>query len=323
MNSFEFIAKERERLDKAILGEVVRRGANNSRSELKGWIEGGQVTVNGKVVKKAGLPLVPGDSIAVTILAVVDSTLASYDFPLPVLYEDDDVIVIDKPAGISMHPGAGEKRKTVVNALHKHLREWASDGEVVRPGVVHRLDKDTTGVVVVAKNRHALQQLTQQFSARTAQRAYMALVLVTPRGANELGRTLQGCVDLPIGRHPTQRVKMAVVESGRRAVTHWEVLEAMPFGRLVRVRLETGRTHQIRVHMSHLRAPIIGDTVYGDFSALPLSLKNAADKFGRQALHAFQLGFVHPRSGKLLQFTSNLPEDMEQLCTAFREYGGR
>jgi 23S rRNA pseudouridine1911/1915/1917 synthase len=319
--AFEFAGTKGTRLDAFLMQELsASGGAEISRSQLKRWIEEGHVAVNDKTALKAGLPLKPGDLIHMEPLVVPASHLEPMELPLKILYEDADIIVVDKPAGLSMHPGAGERRRTLVNALVGRLTGDFGDTQPLRPGIVHRLDKATTGVVVVARNIQAQRALIAQFSSRTVKRAYLALVYTTPRAVRAVNRTDTGTVDGNIGRDPKDRVKMAVrKDGGRKAVTHWKVVERLPYGTLLDVRLQTGRTHQIRVHMNAIGSPVIGDRSYGDFSGLPPQLRQAQEKFGRQALHAFLLGFTHPRTGKEMEFKSELPEDFRRLLAVFRE----
>jgi 23S rRNA pseudouridine1911/1915/1917 synthase len=262
--------------------------------------------------------------VVVSPIEAKSSHLEASDFPLDIMYQDDDVVVINKPAGLSMHPGAGNRSNTLANALVGHLVKGAEFEQLPeRPGIVHRLDKDTTGVVVVARNVAAHTHLSEQFRTRSVSRAYKALVLRTPRARRLLDQSDSGTVDLNLDRDPFHRTRMAIVdEGGRRAVSHWHVLERMDYGALLDIKLETGRTHQIRVHMAAIQSPVIGDKVYGDFSALPAKLKTLADKFGRQALHAYRLEFDHPVSTKRLSFVSELPTDFEELIAAYRSLKG-
>jgi 23S rRNA pseudouridine1911/1915/1917 synthase len=248
--------------------------------------------------------------------------------PLNVVYEDDQLIVIDKPAGFVVHPGAGHAKGTLVNALIAHCGESLSGiGGVARPGIVHRLDKDTSGLMVVAKTDRAHHALADQFAdhGKTGEmeRGYLALVWGAPPRPH-------GTIDAPIGRHPTSRTKMAVLPlKGREAVTHWRVVET--FGRkdaavasLIECKLETGRTHQVRVHLAHIGHPLIGDPLYGKgfkskLRKLPEALQGKLAAFSRQALHAAELAFVHPATGTLLKFNSPLPADLSVIVDAFKE----
>jgi 23S rRNA pseudouridine1911/1915/1917 synthase len=222
-----------------------------------------------------------------------------------------------------MHPGAGNRDETLVNALVHRFGEQVVFLSSGRPGIVHRLDKDTSGVVVVARDVETLNALSAQFAARTVGRAYKALVFSTPRAQRQINLSDRGKVDAAIGRHPTKRTSMAVVkEGGKRAVTNWGVVERMPYGTLIVARLETGRTHQIRVHMNHIHSPVIGDLTYGDFSGLPHELRMNAQRFGRQALHAYRIEFEHPVTKERLSFESPLPEDFRKLIDEFRAWKG-
>jgi 23S rRNA pseudouridine1911/1915/1917 synthase len=247
--------------------------------------------VNGGAVRSA-LKLKAGDSIDITIPPPLPSTLSPEDIPLKILYEDKDLLVVDKPAGLTVHPAAGHYSHTLVNALLAHLPE-IDTGESLRPGIVHRLDKDTSGLILVARNTAAHMKLAEQFKNRAVIKVYKALVqghLSPPEGV------IEGC----IGRNPRDRKKMAVVSSGREARTDYKVLEYIQNYTLVEVRPRTGRTHQIRVHLSAIGFPIVGDATYGAKS----------DFLNRQFLHAFKLGFKLPSSGEFREFESELPPDL-------------
>ena len=231
--------------------------------------------------------------------------------PLEILYEDSALIVLNKPPGLVVHPGAGNREGTLVNALLHHAPELAN---VPRAGVVHRLDKDTSGLLVVARTLAAHTHLVAQLQARTVKREYFAIVAGV--------MTAGGTIEAPVGRHPSERTRMAVVVGGREAVTHYRVLERFRGHTYVRVNLETGRTHQIRVHMAHLHYPLVGDPTYGGRLRLPAdsssTLREALRHFKRQALHAGVLGLIHPESGAALQWDAPLPADMQQLLEALR-----
>ena len=236
------------------------------------------------------------------------------DAPLQVLYEDADLIVVNKPAGLSMHPGPGHSGGTLVNRLLAHTPKLAATGGAARPGIVHRLDKDTSGVLVVAKTDAAHAALAAQFRAHTVGRVYRALVLGRPEAP-------RGTIDAPLARHPQHRVKRAVVARGKRAVTHWTVERRLGVLTLLRLRLETGRTHQIRVHLDHVGWPVVGDPLYGNLNraksvSLPEPAKARLLAFRRQALHAAELAFDHPTTGKRMEFRTELPEDFEALVSA-------
>jgi 23S rRNA pseudouridine1911/1915/1917 synthase len=296
-----------------------------SRSRLKALILAGSVTVKNASIRDPAYHVGKGDTITIEVPEAAPAEPKGEDIALDIVYEDDDLIVIDKPKGLVVHPAAGHETGTLVNALIAHCGASLSGiGGVRRPGIVHRLDKDTTGLMVVAKNDRAHASLTAQFAdhGRTGpmQRGYMAFVWGTPSRQ-------RGTIDAPIDRHPFAREKMAVRESGRQAITHWQVQETFqgrdgkPVASLLACQLETGRTHQIRVHLSHIGHPLIGDAVYGPHfktKAGHLGPKGQAAlaALGRQALHAYLLALEHPRTGKLLHWEARLPEDLLLLRRA-------
>jgi 23S rRNA pseudouridine1911/1915/1917 synthase len=300
-----------------------------SRSRLQGLIRAGEVTRQGKPVEDLGGKVKAGETYEVHVPAPVAAEPIAETIPLTVVYEDAHLIVIDKPKGMPAHPGAGHSSGTLVNALLAHCKASLSGiGGVKRPGIVHRLDKDTTGLLVVAKTDAAHQALAQQFAAHGAdgklERGYRALVWGAPERA-------RGSVDAPLGRSSTNRTKMAVVtgERGRRAVTHYSVIEtfrgraAKPLASLLRLTLETGRTHQVRVHMAHIGHPLLGDMTYGaghraSARKLGHDAEAVLEALGRQALHAAELKFEHPVTGKRLAFESPLPDDMANVVAALR-----
>ncbi|MGI9406068.1 MAG: RluA family pseudouridine synthase [Hyphomicrobiaceae bacterium] len=302
-----------------------------SRSRIKALIKEGQVTQDGRAVLEPNRTVKSGETYEITIPAAAPAIPKGEDIPLDVVFEDDAVIVIDKPAGLVVHPAAGNWSGTLVNALIAHCGDSLSGiGGVRRPGIVHRLDKDTSGLMVIAKTDTAHKSLTEQFAAHgrdgRMQRAYDALIW----GALDRPR---GTVDAPLGRAPGNRTKMAVVrvdrDDAKTAVTHYEVQEVYAMGprsnvaSRVRCILETGRTHQIRVHMAHLGHPLLGDQTYGaGFAASANVLGDEAQKclagLGRQALHAAELGFVHPLTDEPLHFTSPLPTDISALAHALQ-----
>jgi 23S rRNA pseudouridine1911/1915/1917 synthase len=302
-----------------------------SRSRVKALIEDGEVTVNGAPVKAPHQKIQPGDRVEVIIPEPEDPEPKGEDIPLDVLYEDSDLIVLVKPAGLVVHPAAGNWTGTLVNALIHHCGESLSGiGGVRRPGIVHRLDKETSGVMVVAKNDMAHASLSAQFAdhGRTTklERAYQAVVWGLPRPQ-------KGTIDAPLGRSG-DRVKRAVVsaaaDDARHAVTHYEVLgryherpDATAIASRIACRLETGRTHQIRVHMAHIGHPLLGDPDYGlafktKVNLLPKPAQPIINRFRRQALHAYLLQIEHPRSGEVMRFESDLPEDLMELIDALR-----
>ena len=307
------------RLDKIVV-EHLAAPLMCSRSQVEKWIEGGMVSVDGNVVTKPALKVREGSCIEVRLAPESATHLKPLDFSLDILWEDSHLLVINKPAGISMHPGAGNDTHTIANAVVYHVgKKQLAVGESDRPGIVHRLDKDTTGVVVVAKSTPVHAALSSQFADRSVGRSYQALVYSTPRAVRTIQASDEGEVVAPIGRHPIHRKMMAIVEHGRPATTGWRVLERFPHGTLVECALKTGRTHQIRVHMNSIGSPVIGDQVYGDFSNLPKPLFIATTFFGRQALHAATLSFTHPITKERLSFSAPLPQDFQDLVRVFRE----
>ncbi len=282
-----------------------------SRSRLQDWIAQGMVMLNGSpaAVKQK---VWGGENIRVSPqIHPSEQPCQAEDIPLDIVYEDDAILVIDKPAGLVVHPGSGNWQGTLLNALLHHAPQLA---DVPRAGIVHRLDKDTSGLMVVAKTLIAQTALVRQLQARSVKREYLALVW------GQVDR--EYTINIPIGRHPTQRVKMAVMESGKEAVTHVGIEERFPSCTLVRCRLETGRTHQIRVHMAHIGHPLVGDRVYikGVQKCVP-ELRELLNGFPRQALHATQLALDHPVTGERMAFHSPLPEDMEALLDQIDEAG--
>ncbi len=303
-----------------------------SRNRIKQLIEQGAVSLNGGIITEPKRKIRFGDRIEINLPEPEDPIPQGEDIPLDVLYEDDDVIVLVKPAGLVVHPGAGNWTGTLVNALIHHCGDSLSGiGGVRRPGIVHRLDKDTTGVMVVAKNDAAHRHLAAQFAdhgrSGPLERAYLAVVWGRPR-------QLRGTIDAPLGRagdRTKRSVKREESEDAREAITHYEVVErfhekpdASCLASLVECQLETGRTHQIRVHMAHMGNPLIGDADYGSAfrtkaNLLPAEAKAVVNGFTRQALHAFLLAFEHPSTGEVMHFEAPMPEDMEALVEALRD----
>ena len=331
-----------ERLDRVLARHV----AELSRSRLKTLIEAGAVTLDGHTIRDPNHRVNSGAAIAVDVPPPEPAKPAAEPIPLRVIYEDDDIIVIDKPRNLVVHPATGNWTGTLVNALIAHCGDSLSGiGGERRPGIVHRLDKDTTGVMVVAKNDRAHQALAAQFadhgkSDESFERSYLALVWGAPERPH-------GVIDKPIDRHPKARDRMAVRQGGRDAVTHWQVLERYagkpgprrvgragkpekaeaPVASLVACRLETGRTHQIRVHLASIGHPVMGDPVYGGgfrtkTTLLPPEAQAALGSLGRQALHAHILTVKHPSTGEILTFRSELPPDLARLRTALAAPGG-
>lgn len=283
-----------QRLDAYLASEM----AELSRSRIRKLIDDGHVTVNGKTPRPSA-KLKEGDDVTVFVPPPEPMELEPEDIPLNVVYEDADVIVIDKPAGMVVHPSAGHSKGTLVGALLGHTADLSGVGGVARPGIVHRLDKDTSGLVIVAKNDAAHHSLSAQLQARTLRRTYIAVVKGQPK-QNE------GMVEGNIGRHKTHRKKMAVLrEGGKPAVTRYRVLQWLDGHTALEVTLETGRTHQIRAHMFHINHPVAGDETYGRGDKRRL--------IKRQALHAWKITFIHPSTGETMSFTAPLPGDMAHL----------
>jgi 23S rRNA pseudouridine1911/1915/1917 synthase len=294
-----------ERIDRLI----ARRLDDLSRSRVKALIEAGRVAVDGATIDNPSLRVKPGQRIAVDVPPPVEDRPAAQAMPLDIIYEDQYLVVLDKPAGLVVHPAPGNLDLTLVNALLAHCGDTlAGIGGVRRPGIVHRLDKDTSGLMVVAKTEPVHTALSRAFAERTITRAYHAVVWGVPAPR-------EGIVDRPIGRSPANRKKMAVVENGKRAVTRYKVLRPVGrFAALVECRLETGRTHQIRVHMTALGHPLVGDPVYGKTPpAFRKERPAVLDGFTRQALHARLLGFTHPATGEILRFEREIPADLAML----------
>jgi 23S rRNA pseudouridine1911/1915/1917 synthase len=293
------------RLDR-LLGTMPGVG---SRSQAKQLVDAGRVHVDG-AVRKAGHVVRSGETVEVTLPPPEPTTLEPEPLPLVLLYEDDDLIALDKPPGIVVHPAPGARRGTVVNAL-VHRFGTLTGLAPERPGIVHRLDRDTSGVLLVARTHQALEGLARQFRERTLHKRYLAIVYgrLEPRA---------GLIDRPVGRHPQERKRMSVhSRRGRTARTRWEVVERLPGATLVRLFPETGRTHQLRVHLAALGHAVVGDRLYAP--------RRSSASFGapRQALHAEQIGFAHPRTGAAMVIRSPLPPDLENLLHRLRQASGK
>lgn len=282
-----------------------------SRSRLQEWIKSGELRVNGQKVKPKER-LFGTETLTLDAVVEIQVEDAPEAIQLDVVYADEHVVVINKPAGLVVHPAAGHHQGTLLNGLLHQFPQLAS---LPRAGIVHRLDKDTTGLMVIAASLVAHAGLVEQFQTRSAERFYAAVVYGVMTGG--------GCVDAPIDRHPQDRKRQAVVSTGKEAVTHYRVQERFRGHTLVQAQLETGRTHQIRVHMSHIRYPLVGDHVYGGRLRLPagasVELREALQGFKRQALHAQRLGFLHPVTQEFMEFEAPLPEDMQSLIDTLRK----
>ena len=275
-----------------------------TRSQATRLIESGEVAVNGRAVSKS-YKLAGGEDVAVTLPEPEPVEVVPQDIPLDVVYEDADVIVVNKPSGMVVHPAPGHPDGTLVNALLYHCAGTLSGvGGALRPGIVHRIDRDTSGLIIAAKNDAAHQYLSAQLADHTLARTYECIVV----GALREDR---GTVDAPIARHPTDHKRMAVVAGGREAVTHWEVIARYPGYTHVRCRLETGRTHQIRVHMAYIGHPILGDTVYGAKKEVP--------GLTGQCLHAVGLRFLHPRTHEVMELSCPLPDEFTRMLQKIRK----
>jgi 23S rRNA pseudouridine1911/1915/1917 synthase len=299
VTEFNLQAHEKsERLDRYLSQEL----ADLSRSRIQQLIEHGNVQLNGKVCISKKINLKAGDRITLEIPEAQPLELQAEDIPLDILYEDDQLLILNKPAGLVVHPAPGHPDGTLVNALLAHCPNLPGIGGVQRPGIVHRLDKDTTGAIAIAKTELAHHHLQAQLKAKTAQREYLGVVYGAPQVES-------GIIDLPIGRHPQDRKKMAVVpieKGGRSAITHWRVQERLGNYTLVHFQLETGRTHQIRVHSAKIGHPIVGDPVYGSGRSIGVNLPG-------QALHAWRLKLQHPISEELIEVTASPPAEFTKL----------
>lgn len=290
---------------------ISRQLEGETRTAVQRLIESGNVLVDGKAARPS-LKLKGGEQVTVEIPEPVEAEPQPEAIPLEVLYEDGDLIVINKPAGMVVHPGPGNSSGTLVNALLAHCTDLSGIGGELRPGIVHRLDKGTSGILVAAKSDRAHQGLCAQFHVHSVKRIYQALVFGTPQ-------TDSGKIEGTIGRHPTERLRQSgKAKNGKHAVTRWRVKERYGRISLMELRLETGRTHQIRVHMTESGFPLLGDPLYPDGGRVnnlaDPRLKKMITSLGRQALHARTLGFIHPVTEEYLEFTVQMPADMQALC---------
>jgi len=296
-----------QRLDQAL----ARLFPDYSRARLQQWIKAGQVKVDGEQ-KKPRDKVVGGECIELVATTEEEVVWQGEDIPLDIVYEDEDIIIVNKVAGMVVHPAVGNPDGTLVNALLHHAPQLS---EVPRAGIVHRLDKDTSGLLVVARNLKAQKHLVDILQARTMKRQYQAVACGV--------MTAGGTVEAAIARHPVDRKRMAVRMGGKPAVTHYRVIERFRAHTHIRVDLETGRTHQIRVHMAHIRYPLVGDSVYGQRLRMPPesgeSMQSTLRSFRRQALHAARLGLTHPSTGEAMEWQAALPEDMRHLLRVLKD----
>lgn len=298
MNFIVDIDNVGKRID-VYLAEMIE---NMSRSQIQKIINDGNVTVNEKIVKN-NYKLKEEDEIVLNLPEPVMLKVEPEDIPIDILYEDDDIVVVNKPQGMVVHPAPGNYSGTLVNALLYHCKSLSSINGVIRPGIVHRIDKDTSGVLVVAKNDISHRSLAEQIKEHTVNRIYLAIT-------EGVIKEDYGTINKPIARHPVDRKKMAIVEGGREAITHFNVLERFKDNTYIQCKLETGRTHQIRVHMSSIGHPLVGDPVYG--------YKKQKFKLQGQALHATTLGFIHPTKKEYMEFTSAPPDYFNELIEKLR-----
>jgi 23S rRNA pseudouridine1911/1915/1917 synthase len=309
-HSFVTEVQNGERLDRALSALF----PEHSRSQLARLIADGFVRVDTEPATRASQRVTSGQSVIVEFPQPEPVDIASQNIPLAVLFQDADLVIIDKPAGLVVHPAAGHRDQTLVNALLFHITDLSGIGGEIRPGIVHRLDKDTSGVMVIAKSDEAHRRLAAAWNTEQVRKEYLAVVYGTPAVEN-------GVIDAPIGRDPRDRKRMAIVPTARRAVTEWAIVEHLRHAALLRCLLRTGRTHQIRVHMKHLGHPLVGDPLYSgpQWRGIPdKKIQKALAAFGRQALHASRIAFPHPRTGERVTFEAAPPEDLRQLIDALR-----
>ena len=301
------VPENTDRLDRYLSQEL----SDLSRARIQQLIQQGCVQINDTVCTSKKINLKTGDRITLEIPAIQPLALIAEDIPLDILYEDDELIILNKPAGLVVHPAPGHPDGTLVNALLAHCPNLPGIGGVQRPGIVHRLDKDTTGAIVIAKTDRAYQHLQAQIQAKTARREYLGLIYGVPKMET-------GSINLPIGRNPQDRKKMDIVsveEGGRAAITHWQVKERFGNYTLMHFQLETGRTHQIRVHSAKIGHPIVGDPIYSSAHSVGVNLPG-------QALHAWKLQLQHPVSGDLVEVTAPLPRSLTTLLEVLRRRSG-
>ncbi len=315
-NSFSLLVSNEDRW-KRLDQFLAQTGLNLSRSQAKKLIEDGRILLNDHPAKPS-VHLKAGDRISGTLPGPKPLLLEPEAIPLTVLYEDSSIIVVDKPPGMVVHPAPGNPSGTLVNALLYHCKDLGGINGILRPGIVHRLDKETSGILVAAKDDIAYHHLARQFKSRTVEKVYRAIV----RG--RFGQE-EGMINLAIGRHPTERKRMSTrTKKGRSAVTRWKVIERLNGLTFLEIFPKTGRTHQIRVHLSAIGHPLLGDPLYGKgASSQDQTVKECLKRLKRQALHAYRLGFTHPLTGERLEFSSPLPDDMNEVLDYLRSRTAR
>ena len=311
-------------IDKSQAGQrldvfMAQKDTGLSRSQVKHVVEEGDVLVNG-LVPKVSQKLKEGDIVELTLKPAKEAVAVAQNIPLDIVYEDETIIVVNKPAGMVVHPALGNPDNTLVNALLFHCKNLSGIGGVIRPGIVHRLDKGTSGLIVVAKTDEAHRNLSTQFEKHEVHKTYQVLVWGDVKGNT-------GEIFLPVGRHTTDRKKMSTKSKcGKEALTLWKARERYGIATLLDVEIKTGRTHQIRVHLSSRGYGVIGDSVYGGSGKMRdiknAELKNALKKLNRQALHAAKLSFLHPVTGQRVIFAAEMPDDLRELCQALRKFAG-
>jgi len=301
MEEYQFIVENKDEIDR--IDKYLVKKVHLSRSQIQDLIDKGYIKVNGVTVKSS-YKVKPGDIINVIIPPPEDTDIIPKDIPIQIIYEDNDLLVVNKPRGMVVHPAHGHYQDTLVNALLYKVKDLSGIGGELRPGIVHRLDKDTTGLLVVAKNDFSHQKLSEQLKNRTLKRVYWALC------EGEIPWD-EKRVELPMARHPVYRKKMAIVYGGKISITNFKVLERFKGYTLVSASLETGRTHQVRLHLSHLGFPIVGDEIYGRIDK----------RFGikGQLLHAKEISFIHPRTSERMSFSAPLPSDFERVLSLLRQ----
>jgi|UniRef100_A0A7C3SR56 23S rRNA pseudouridine1911/1915/1917 synthase len=301
MEEYQLIVENNDEIDR--IDKYLVKKVHLSRSQIQDLIDKGYIKVNGVTVKSS-YKVKPGDIINVIIPPPEDTDIIPKDIPIQIIYEDNDLLVVNKPRGMVVHPAHGHYQDTLVNALLYKVKDLSGIGGELRPGIVHRLDKDTTGLLVVAKNDFSHQKLSEQLKNRTLKRVYWALC------EGEIPWD-EKRVELPMARHPVYRKKMAIVYGGKISITNFKVLERFKGYTLVSASLETGRTHQVRLHLSHLGFPIVGDEIYGRIDK----------RFGikGQLLHAKEISFIHPRTSERMSFSAPLPSDFERVLSLLRQ----